>query len=243
MVIERKTLLIAPEVQQLQRAVVPGFGIFGIKAGGEVQHRQRFMRPEQFIEHHGERPVGAGVRRPQRNGTAQGGFFLGQPVRLVQQLREIEPGFAVVGARRGGPPVGLLRLREPPERAQRHTRRVQRFRIVLAQRQGALARRRGFFMAGEMAQSEAQIAAELRGLAQRQRLAVELAPLRVNVISPGLIQGTAAYAAMQEAARTGMYANVAARLPAGLVGDADSVAGPALALLASPHATPALCLI
>jgi NAD(P)-dependent dehydrogenase (short-subunit alcohol dehydrogenase family) len=68
-------------------------------------------------------------------------------------------------------------------------------------------------------------------------LAVELAPVRVNVVSPGLIQGTAAYAGMPEAARTGMYAAAAARLPAGLVGDADSVAGPALALLASPYAT------
>jgi NAD(P)-dependent dehydrogenase (short-subunit alcohol dehydrogenase family) len=65
-------------------------------------------------------------------------------------------------------------------------------------------------------------------------LAVELAPVRVNVVSPGLIQGTAAYAGMPEAARAGMYAGAAARLPAGIVGDADSVAGPALALLASP---------
>lgn len=68
-------------------------------------------------------------------------------------------------------------------------------------------------------------------------LAVELAPVRVNVVSPGLIQGTAAYAGMPEAARAGMYAGAAARLPAGIVGDADSVAGPALALIASPYAT------
>nr|WP_294502689.1 SDR family oxidoreductase [uncultured Rhodopila sp.] len=68
-------------------------------------------------------------------------------------------------------------------------------------------------------------------------LAVELAPVRVNVVSPGLIQGTGAYAGMADAAREGMYARAAARLPAGLVGDADSVAGPALALLASPYAT------
>jgi NAD(P)-dependent dehydrogenase (short-subunit alcohol dehydrogenase family) len=68
-------------------------------------------------------------------------------------------------------------------------------------------------------------------------LAVELAPVRVNVVSPGLIRGTGAYAAMPDDAREGMYAGAAARLPAGLVGDADSVAGPALALLASPYAT------
>jgi hypothetical protein len=42
---------------------------------------------------------------------------------------------------------------------------------------------------------------------------------------------------MPEAARDGMYATAASRLPAAIVGDADSVAGPALALLASPYAT------
>ena len=68
-------------------------------------------------------------------------------------------------------------------------------------------------------------------------LAVELAPVRVNVVSPGLVQGTGAYAGMPEARREAMYAGAAARLPAGLVGNADSVAGPALALLASPYAT------
>jgi NAD(P)-dependent dehydrogenase (short-subunit alcohol dehydrogenase family) len=68
-------------------------------------------------------------------------------------------------------------------------------------------------------------------------LALELAPVRVNVVSPGLIQGTSAYAGMPEAARNAMYAHAASHLPAGMVGDADSVAGPALALLASPYAT------
>jgi NAD(P)-dependent dehydrogenase (short-subunit alcohol dehydrogenase family) len=68
-------------------------------------------------------------------------------------------------------------------------------------------------------------------------LAVELAPVRVNVVSPGLVQGTSAYDGMPAAARDAMYANAAAGLPAGIVGDADSVAGPALGLLASPYAT------
>lgn len=68
-------------------------------------------------------------------------------------------------------------------------------------------------------------------------LAVELAPVRVNVISPGLVRDTNAYAGMPAEARAGMYAAAAARLPAGLVGDAESIAGPALALLASPYAT------
>ncbi len=68
-------------------------------------------------------------------------------------------------------------------------------------------------------------------------LAVELAPVRVNVMSPGLIQGTDAYTRMTEEARQGMYEAAAKRLPTRLVGDADSVAGPALALMASPYAT------
>ena len=68
-------------------------------------------------------------------------------------------------------------------------------------------------------------------------LALELAPVRVNVISPGLVQGTEAFAGMPEEARRGMIAGAAARLPAGLVGDAESVAGVALAILASPYMT------
>ena len=68
-------------------------------------------------------------------------------------------------------------------------------------------------------------------------LAVELAPVRVNVVSPGLVQGTSAYDGMPKAARHAMYSSAAAYFPSGIVGDADSVAGPALALLASPYAT------
>ena len=68
-------------------------------------------------------------------------------------------------------------------------------------------------------------------------LAVELAPLRVNVLSPGFVQGTDAYVGMPQEDRDRMFAAAASKLPAGLVGDADSVAGPAVALLASPYAT------
>jgi len=81
----------------------------------------------------------------------------------------------------------------------------------------------------------AAVNAAIEGLGRA--LALELAPVRVNVVSPGLIQGTSAYNGMPEAARDGMVAAAASRLPVGLVGDADSVAGPALALLASPYAT------
>lgn len=71
-------------------------------------------------------------------------------------------------------------------------------------------------------------------------LAVELVPVRVNVISPGLIQGTDAYAVMPSEARTSMITGASQRLPAGLVGDGDAVSGIACAVLASPYITGAV---
>jgi len=68
-------------------------------------------------------------------------------------------------------------------------------------------------------------------------LAVEMAPVRVNVISPGLIQRTEAYVAMPDAARDAMIQGASARLPVGLVGDGDSIAGIACALLSSTYVT------
>jgi NAD(P)-dependent dehydrogenase (short-subunit alcohol dehydrogenase family) len=68
-------------------------------------------------------------------------------------------------------------------------------------------------------------------------LAVEMSPVRVNVISPGLVQGTDAYLRMPDEARRAMIDGAAQRLPAKIVGDADSIAIPALALMASPYAT------
>jgi NAD(P)-dependent dehydrogenase (short-subunit alcohol dehydrogenase family) len=86
---------------------------------------------------------------------------------------------------------------------------------------------------GYAALSCANAAVEALGRA----LAVELAPLRVNVVSPGLVRGTEAYAGMPAPAREAMFAAAAGRLPAGIVGDASSVAGPAVALLKSPYAS------
>ncbi|MGF1528600.1 MAG: SDR family oxidoreductase [Candidatus Competibacterales bacterium] len=77
--------------------------------------------------------------------------------------------------------------------------------------------------------------AAIEGLARA--LAVELAPVRFNVISPGLIQGTAAYNFMSEEQRQQMFDATAKALPAGIVGDADSVAGLTLGLLESPYVT------
>ncbi|MBB1612764.1 dehydrogenase [Pseudomonas sp. UMC65] len=56
-----------------------------------------------------------------------------------------------------------------------------------------------------------------------KHLAKELAPRRVNVISPG-VTATEAYAGMPEDAREAMFARTAANLPVGRVGQPDEVA-------------------
>lgn len=71
-------------------------------------------------------------------------------------------------------------------------------------------------------------------------LAVELGPVRVNVLSPGLVQGTDAYSGMPDAAREGMIEGAAKRLPARRVGGPQSIAVVALALLESDYASGAV---
>ncbi|AGL85182.1 NAD(P)-dependent dehydrogenase (short-subunit alcohol dehydrogenase family) [Pseudomonas protegens] len=56
-----------------------------------------------------------------------------------------------------------------------------------------------------------------------KHLAKELAPRRVNVISPG-VTATEAYAGMPEDAREAMFARTGANLPVGRVGQPDEVA-------------------
>jgi NAD(P)-dependent dehydrogenase (short-subunit alcohol dehydrogenase family) len=61
-------------------------------------------------------------------------------------------------------------------------------------------------------------------------LALELAPVRVNAVSPGIID-TPIRAAMPEAARLEMLAKTAASLPVGRVGSGDDVARQILAFM------------
>lgn len=56
-----------------------------------------------------------------------------------------------------------------------------------------------------------------------KHLAKELAPRRVNVISPG-VTATEAYAGMPEEARSALFARTAANLPVGRVGQPEEVA-------------------
>ncbi len=67
-------------------------------------------------------------------------------------------------------------------------------------------------------------------------LALELAPVRVNAVSPGLI-ATPLWAGLPEDRRAAMFAGAAERLPARRVGQAEDVARAVLFLLATPFAT------
>jgi len=73
--------------------------------------------------------------------------------------------------------------------------------------------------------------------AMGRALARDLAPTRVNTISPGLTRDTAAFDAMPVEAREGMFAAVGAALPAGRVGLPSEIANAALFLMTTPFVT------
>ena len=67
-------------------------------------------------------------------------------------------------------------------------------------------------------------------------LALELAPVRVNAVSPGIID-TPIRAAMPEEARRDMLAKTAASLPVGRVGTGEDIARQILAFMTIGFAT------
>ncbi|MEZ2224325.1 SDR family oxidoreductase [Rhizobium sp. RCC_161_2] len=67
-------------------------------------------------------------------------------------------------------------------------------------------------------------------------LALELSPVRVNAVSPGLID-TPIWAKMDEANRTAMFERVASSLPAKTIGQPSDIANAVLFLLTTPFAT------
>jgi NAD(P)-dependent dehydrogenase (short-subunit alcohol dehydrogenase family) len=67
-------------------------------------------------------------------------------------------------------------------------------------------------------------------------LAVDLAPVRVNVVSPGIVR-TALWAPMGAAAESDLYASAGAKLLVGRVGEADEVAETYVALMKSGFTT------
>lgn len=73
--------------------------------------------------------------------------------------------------------------------------------------------------------------------AMGRALARDLAPVRVNTISPGMTRDTGAYLAMGEAAREGMYASIAQKLPVGRVGTGEDLAHATLMLMTNGFIT------
>ncbi|MCA0922171.1 SDR family oxidoreductase [Pseudooceanicola nanhaiensis] len=67
-------------------------------------------------------------------------------------------------------------------------------------------------------------------------LALELAPVRVNCISPGLIQ-TEMYDSLDGDGRKAMFDGAAERLPVGRVGGPEHIATQAIALMSNPYMT------
>ncbi|MEJ8837454.1 SDR family oxidoreductase [Ramlibacter sp. AN1133] len=83
----------------------------------------------------------------------------------------------------------------------------------------------------------AGLAAVNGGITQMaQTLARELAPLRVNVVSPGLVD-TPAYDGMPAEAKAGMFAAAAKSLPVGRTGRSEDIAGAVELLIANTFAT------
>jgi NAD(P)-dependent dehydrogenase (short-subunit alcohol dehydrogenase family) len=76
--------------------------------------------------------------------------------------------------------------------------------------------------------------AALEGAARQ--LAKELAPIRVNVISPGLVRSDA-YAAMPEDQREAMYATRTKVLPVGRIGALADIAIAAVHLMKNSYIT------
>ena len=68
-------------------------------------------------------------------------------------------------------------------------------------------------------------------------LARDLAPVRVNTLSPGMTRDTGAYLGMPESAREGMFASIAKNLPVGRVGTPADIAEAALLLMTNPFIT------
>jgi NAD(P)-dependent dehydrogenase (short-subunit alcohol dehydrogenase family) len=80
----------------------------------------------------------------------------------------------------------------------------------------------------------ASICAAMEGLARA--LAIELAPIRVNIVSPGVVRSPL-WANMGEADRNALYREMAERLPVGHVGDVEEIAEAYLYLMRQSYST------
>jgi len=80
----------------------------------------------------------------------------------------------------------------------------------------------------------ASICSAMEGLTRA--LAVELAPIRVNIVSPGVVR-TPLWSGMQEADRDALYQQMAEKLPVGHVGEPAEIAEAYLYLMRQSYAT------
>jgi NAD(P)-dependent dehydrogenase (short-subunit alcohol dehydrogenase family) len=80
----------------------------------------------------------------------------------------------------------------------------------------------------------ASICSAMEGLTRG--LAVELAPIRVNIVSPGLVK-TPLWREMSDDARDALYATQAERLPVGHVGESTEIAAGYLYLMKQTYGT------
>jgi NAD(P)-dependent dehydrogenase (short-subunit alcohol dehydrogenase family) len=80
----------------------------------------------------------------------------------------------------------------------------------------------------------ASICAAMEGLTRA--LAVELAPIRVNIVCPGVVR-TPLWANMAEAERAALYQEVSDKLPVGHVGDPEEIAQAYLYLMRQTYST------
>lgn len=107
---------------------------------------------------------------------------------------------------------------------------------------GSLTVVSGFLSVRPSASSVLQgaINAALEALARG--LALELSPVRVNTVSPGLIE-TPLWSAMAQEKREQMFASAASRLPAKRLGQPSDVANAVIYLAGTPYATGSTVLV
>jgi NAD(P)-dependent dehydrogenase (short-subunit alcohol dehydrogenase family) len=134
-------------------------------------------------------------------------------------------------------PVSGLTL--PDAQAAMDSKFFGAFRIAKAARVtdgGSITFVSGFLSTRPSATSVLQgaINAALEALARG--LALERAPVRVNTVSPGLVD-TPLYARMSDADRQAMFDKVAGRLPAGRIGQPENIAQAILFVATNPFAT------